>query len=121
MKLLVVDDSVVARKRITACVQELDIDTIVYATNGVDAVEKFELIKPDIVTLDMTMPQMDGMTCLGKMMEINPDANVIIISALKDKETGLDAMLKGARAYLSKPFSEEDIQVAFDKIFSKMK
>lgn len=120
MKLLIVDDSLVARKTINAFLKSYnDIEVAGYATNGVEALEKFNELQPDLVTMDITMPEMDGITCLEKMLEINPNTKVLIVTALSDKETGLEAVIKGAKGYLSKPMKPEEFKEAFDKMLEK--
>ncbi|MDR3237823.1 MAG: response regulator [Spirochaetia bacterium] len=110
MKLLIVDDSNIMRKAIGKYLSEFNLEIVGNAENGEKAVELFKEHLPDLVTLDITMPRMDGLTCLSKMMEIKPDARVLIISALKDNATAIQAVKLGARGFLSKPFNEKTLQ-----------
>jgi len=110
MKMLIVDDSFVIRKTIEKYAAELGIQHILTASNGEDAIRIFEAESPSLVTLDITMPGMDGIECLEKIMNINSSARVIIITALKDNATGLLALKKGAAGFLLKPFSPEQIR-----------
>lgn len=110
MKMLIADDSFVIRKTIEKYAKELGINDIFTAMNGMEAVRIFEAESPGLVTLDITMPEMDGIECLDEIMKINPEARVIIITALKDKATGLLALKKGAAGFLLKPFTPEQIR-----------
>lgn len=116
MKLLIVDDSNIIRKAIHKYVQKYNLDSIEQANDGSSALEIFKKTLPDIVTMDITMPKMDGLTCLTEMLKIKPDAKIIIISALGDKATALDAMEKGAYTFISKPFPEEKLDEVIEKI-----
>lgn len=110
MKMLIVDDSFVIRKTIEKYAAELGIKNILTANNGREAIRIFQAESPSLVTLDITMPEMDGIECLDEIMSINPAAKVIIITALKDNSTGLLALKKGATGFLLKPFTSEQIR-----------
>lgn len=118
-RLLIVDDSSVMRRTIEKNLQNYDLEIIGQAANGVEAVQMVMDEKPDVVTLDITMPEMDGIACLEEIMKINPDTKVMIITALADKLTGLTALDKGARGFMYKPVNSEDLSRAFDKLLKK--
>lgn len=108
--MLVVDDSTIIRKKITQVLrQNPEIQEIATAGNGTQALECFATLCPDIVTLDITMPEMDGLSCLRIMMDQNPECMVLIISALNDVETGLKALKLGAKGYINKPFRNGEL------------
>jgi two-component system chemotaxis response regulator CheY len=86
------------------------------AADGEAAMRLFSLHLPDVVTLDITMPKMDGLACLDKMLALKPDTKILVISALKDPVTGLQALKKGARGFLAKPFTAEQLQNEMDEI-----
>lgn len=109
MKLLIVDDSNVMRRVIEKFLQQFNLDLVGTAGDGLKALEMVKAHKPDLITLDITMPLMDGLSCLEQIMVINPDAKVIVISALKDQATALQAIKKGASAFLPKPFTQEEL------------
>ena len=119
MRLLIVDDSSVMRRTIEKNLNEYDLEIIGMASNGSDALEIVEQEKPDVITLDITMPEMDGITCLESIMKIHPEAKVMIITALSDKLTGLIALDKGARGFLYKPVNAKDLEKAFDKLLKR--
>lgn len=118
-RLLIVDDSSIMRRTIEKHLGAYDLEIIGMAANGKEAVEMVEQEKPDVVTLDITMPEMDGITCLEKIMAIHPTAKVMIITALSDKLTGLIALEKGARGFLYKPVNADDLAKAFDKLLKR--
>lgn len=118
-RLLIVDDSSVMRRTIEKNLQEYDLEIIGEASNGVEAIEIVKDEMPDVITLDITMPEMDGIACLEEIMKIHPEAKVMIITALSDKLTGLTALDKGARGFMFKPVNSQDLARAFDKLLKK--
>jgi two-component system, chemotaxis family, chemotaxis protein CheY len=106
MKLMIVDDSSIIRRAIGKYLAPLGLDLAATASDGQEALDRFREVKPDLVTLDITMPQMDGLTCLAQMVGIDPQARIIVISALSDPATGLKALKLGAKSFLPKPFTE---------------
>ena len=116
--LLVVDDSLIMRKAIIKYLEDFNIEIVGTANNGDKALALFREHNPDVVTLDITMPGIDGLYVLEEMIRINKSAKIIVITALSDKETGLKAINMGARSYLSKPFSQKKLQEIFAKMIS---
>ena len=115
MKLLVVDDSNIVRSRIARIVQRgaLGAVTIVgMARNGEEALRVAHQTAPDIVTMDLTMPEMDGLACIPALLEMHPRAHILVISALNDKSTAIRALRLGARGFLPKPFDDDGLQLA---------
>lgn len=115
MKLLVVDDSNIVRSRIARIVQRgaLGSVTIVgLARNGQEALRVARQTPPDVVTMDLTMPGMDGLACIPALLEIHPRAHILVISALNDKSTAIRALRLGARGFLPKPFDDDALQLA---------
>jgi len=110
MKILIVDDSNIIRRAIEKYLHEFELECVGTAGDGESALVLFREYLPDIVTLDITMPRMDGLSCLEKIMQIKPDTRVLIISALKDAATGLQAVRKGARGFLAKPFTQQELK-----------
>lgn len=116
MKLLIVDDSAIIRSRIARILSDSrlkSIDVVGMAQNGMEAISLFLQNTPDIVTMDITMPKMDGVDCTEKMISLYPECNILVISALSDKATALKALKKGARGFLYKPFTDEELIAAF--------
>jgi two-component system chemotaxis response regulator CheY len=109
MKIMIVDDSSIMRRAIGKYLSPLGLDLVASASNGQEALERFRETRPDLVTLDITMPQMDGLTCLAQLLAEAPGLKVLVISALSDPATGLKALKLGARAFLPKPFTEKQL------------
>lgn len=117
-KLMIVDDSNIIRNRIQRAYQGNNFILVATASNGADAVEKFKLHKPDVVTMDLTMPKMDGLQCIEQIVAIDSKVRVLVVSALSDKATGIQALALGAGGFLCKPFSEEELVEALNELVS---
>ena len=111
-RLLIVDDSSTVRRSIERHILSERVTEIYQAANGREAMELFERYRPEFVTMDLTMPEMDGLTCISKMMALKPDTRLMVISALGDAETAIEAVERGANEYVVKPFSVEDLNLA---------
>ncbi len=104
---LVADDSQFARKNVAAIVAKLGGSIVGEAKNGVEALELFSSLSPDLVLLDITMPQLDGIGTLRAIMERNPGAKVVIISSLGNKDMVWKAIGLGAKSFLTKPLNAD--------------
>ena len=111
-KLMIVDDSNIMRRRIERSNQFEELELVGTAGNGVEALELFKKTDPDVVTMDLTMPQMDGIECISKLVALKPAIRILVISALADKATAVEAMEKGANGFLNKPFSDRQLNEA---------
>lgn len=110
--LMIVDDSMVFRNRIQRLATGGDLpglSVVALAANGMDAIELARRHQPDAVTMDLTMPLMDGPECLAALRELLPQARVLVVSALSDRSTALKAMTNGAHGFLLKPFSDRQL------------
>lgn len=119
MKLLVVDDSNIIRSRIARIALHprlKDMTIIGLARNGSEAIEICARHTPDVVTMDLTMPEMDGNTCISELIRRHPALNILVVSALSDKATAIDALTRGARGFLYKPFTDEQLANALLEI-----
>lgn len=108
-KMLIVDDSMIIRNKIARLPNNSPYKIVGKAKNGVEAVDLFRSLKPDIVTMDLTMPEMDGLECIQELIKIDPNVQILVISALSDKATGIKALEYGANGFLIKPFSDEEL------------
>ena len=111
-KLMIVDDSNIMRRRIERSNQFEELELVGTAGNGVEAIEMFKKMDPDVVTMDLTMPQMDGIECISKLVAMKPAIRILVISALADKATAVEAMEKGANGFLNKPFTDRQLNEA---------
>ena len=114
--LLIVDDSSIIRKAISLYLEDFDLEVVGTANNGTTALKLFKELKPDFVTLDISMPGIDGFQVLKDMAKIENNAKIIVITALADKATGIKALKLGAVNYLIKPFSPEKLKNLFKRI-----
>ncbi|HYL03227.1 MAG TPA: response regulator [Steroidobacteraceae bacterium] len=112
LKLLIVDDSNIMRRRIERSQQFEELELVGTAGNGVEAIELFKKTDPDVVTMDITMPQMDGIECIAQLVALKPAVRILVISALADKATAVEAMEKGANGFLNKPFTDRQLNEA---------
>jgi two-component system chemotaxis response regulator CheY len=115
-KLMIVDDSNIMRRRIERSQQFEDLQLVGTAGNGLEALELFKKTDPDVVTMDLTMPQMDGIECIGRLVMLKPTVRILVISALADKATAVEAMEKGANGFLNKPFTDRQLNEAFAEL-----
>jgi len=115
MKLLIVDDSLVIRNKINRGLLK-EFDSVSRASNGVEALEIVKRERPDIITMDLTMPEMDGVECIEHVMEVAPQTYILVISALADKATAVKALMLGANGFLCKPFTEQELTEAIAKV-----
>jgi two-component system, chemotaxis family, chemotaxis protein CheY len=118
LRLMVVDDSNVIRSRIArvAGADRLNAQIVGLARNGVEAVRLCAQHQPDLVTLDLTMPEMDGIDCVEELVRIKPDIRVLVVSALSDKATALQAIKRGANGFLFKPFTDDQLVHALKEL-----
>jgi two-component system, chemotaxis family, chemotaxis protein CheY len=106
LTLLVVDDSQFARNRIQRAVALRHVGRVVHAANGREAIEAFRREQPDLVTMDLTMPELDGIAATTEMVRLRPDVRILVVSALADKATAIEALKRGACGFLLKPFDD---------------
>ena len=116
MKLMIVDDSNIMRRRIERSQQFEELELVGTACNGLEAIEMFRKMDPDVVTMDLTMPQMDGIECIENIVKIKPAVRILVISALADKATAVEAMEKGANGFLNKPFTDRQLNEAIAEL-----
>ncbi len=118
LKLLIVDDSNIMRRRIERSQQFEELQVVGTAGNGIEALEMFHKTNPDMVTMDLTMPQMDGIECISKLVQLKPAVRILVISALADKATAVEAMERGANGFLNKPFTDRQLNEAIAELMS---
>lgn len=113
MNMMIVDDSKVMRQMIMAvCKQFNGITIVATATDGQEAINSFRRLKPHLVTMDLTMPNLDGVQAIKEIIKIEPNVKILVISALSDQETALESISEGAKGFLYKPFSKEELTEA---------
>ncbi|HWT73520.1 MAG TPA: response regulator [Mobilitalea sp.] len=115
-KILLVDDSKTSRKILKGILEENGHEVIGEAINGEDGIAKFKELKPDITTMDITMPVLDGLEALRQIMEYNKNAKVVMVTAAGQKTKMVDAIKYGAAEFLAKPFESTQIISIIKKI-----
>lgn len=115
-KLMIVDDSRIIRRKIARCIEEHNLEVIGRASNGLEAVEIFKEACPELVTMDLTMPEMDGIECVEKLVNLDPRVKILVVSALADKATAIEALKKGANGFLCKPFTDRELSDALQEL-----
>jgi len=115
-KLLIVDDSNLIRKKIAREFDQSKFELVGSAEDGEVALALFLQHSPQVVTMDITMPHVDGIECIENLVAVQPDVKILVISALNDKATGMEALEKGAMGFINKPFTENEIIEALDAL-----
>jgi len=110
MKILVVDDSGLSRKKITKILENLGHKVIAQAENGQEAIEKFKEFNPDYIMMDLEMPIKRGDEATAEIFKLNKDVNIILITSIVDKKETLKLMRMGIRDILQKPITEEQLK-----------
>lgn len=107
--ILVVDDVAFVRKTLTEILTQAHYQVIGEASDGAEAIRKFETLHPDLVTMDIVMPQMSGIDAIKRIIGIEKNAKVIIISAMGQETLVMEAINVGAKDFILKPFSAKDV------------
>ncbi len=115
-KILVIDDSRTSRKVLRNILEEKGHEIIGEAVNGEEGFKLFKELQPDLVTLDITMPVLDGIEALELIMDYNKEAKVIMVTAAGQKKKMVEALKFGASEFISKPFEPEQIITIISKV-----
>lgn len=115
-KILIVDDSKMSRKMLRTILEGIGHDIVGEASNGEEGLTLYEKLHPDAVTMDITMPEMDGISSLKKIMEYDKDAKVIMITAAGQSSKLMDALKSGAKEFICKPYEPEQIINAMNEV-----
>lgn len=113
---LIVDDAAFMRVTIKNMLEKNGYSVVGEAENGKVAVQKYHELKPDIVTMDITMPEMDGLAALKSIIQINPEAQIVMMTAMGQQGMVKDAVMAGAKGFIVKPFKEETVISALKKL-----
>ncbi|ERI09221.1 response regulator [Aneurinibacillus aneurinilyticus] len=114
-RVLIVDDAAFMRMMIKEILSKNGYDVVGEASDGAQAIEKYQELTPDLVTMDITMPEMDGITALKEIKKINPSAKVIMCSAMGQQAMVIDAIQAGAKDFIVKPFQADRVIEAIKK------
>lgn len=113
--ILVVDDAAFMRLMLKDILTQNGFTVVAEAANGADAVELYKKVKANLVTMDITMPDMDGITAIKKIREFDPEARIIVCSAMGQQAMVLEAIQSGAKDFIVKPFDAERVIDAVQK------
>lgn len=108
-KIMIVDDAAFMRKRIRNILLKHGYEVVAEGENGREAVEFYKQHNPDLVTMDITMPEMDGLEALQKIMEMDPRAKVVMVSAMGQQSMVIKAIKSGAKDFIVKPFEPDRV------------
>lgn len=114
--ILIVDDSRTSRKILKGILEGEGYDVVGEATNGQEGYDRYVELKPDVVTMDITMPVLDGIEALKKIKSEYPDAKVVMVTAAGQKTKMVEAVQNGASEFVSKPFEPEQLKKIIDKV-----
>lgn len=109
LKILVVDDSLITVRRLSAMVETMGHRVVATASSGTEAVQAYRAFHPDVVTMDITMPGMDGIEATRQILGEFPDAKVIVVTSIGQEHTVIDALDAGADGYVLKPVREDKL------------
>ncbi|WP_027108648.1 response regulator [Lacticigenium naphthae] len=115
-KVLVVDDAAFMRIKLKDILNKNGYEVVAEAANGEEAIEQFKSSQPDLVTMDITMPEMDGIEALKAIKQIDGSATVVMCSAMGQQSMVMDAIRAGASDFIVKPFDTERVIKALDKV-----
>jgi two-component system chemotaxis response regulator CheY len=113
---LIVDDAAFMRISIKNMLTKNGYDVVGEAENGLVAVEMYKELQPDIVTMDITMPEMTGLDALKEITKIDPSSKIVMVSAMGQEAMVRDAIVSGAKGFIVKPFKEDGIVAALKKL-----
>ncbi|MFP4660985.1 MAG: response regulator [Halanaerobiales bacterium] len=117
-RVLVVDDAAFMRMMIKNILVDGGFEIVGEAENGRDAIDAFRDLRPDLVTMDITMPEMDGIDAVKAILEIDRNAKIIMCSAMGQQAMVIDAIQAGAKDFVVKPFKPDRVLAAIGKLFN---
>ena len=115
-KILIVDDSRTSRKMLRNILESNGHEIIDEAVNGQEGVQKFQALKPVVVTLDITMPVVDGVEALKMIKALDPESKVVMVTAAGQKNKMIECIKAGANEFLTKPFEQQEIVDVINKM-----
>jgi len=116
---VIVDDAIFMRTLLRKVIEQVDGYTVIAeASNGIEDIEAARKYKPDIMTLDITMPEMDGIVALPKIVEASPRTKIIVVSAMGQQSMVIDAIKMGAKDFIVKPFEKYKIYQTIQNVLS---
>ncbi|MFX1425485.1 MAG: response regulator [Promethearchaeota archaeon] len=119
---MIVDDAAFTRNMLKSIISKIEeIEVVGEAANGVEAISLYKKLNPDLVTMDLVMPEKGGIEATEEILKINPSALIVVVSALGQEALVLEAAKKGAKDFIQKPFKSEQILEVMDRILKNKK
>lgn len=119
LKVLIVDDSLIIRKKIIKIVEKLGHEVVYGAKNGQEAIDSYVSKKPDLVTMDITMPDMDGITAVQNIIKNDANAKIIMVTSHGQEDMVIKSIQAGAVGYILKPITEDKLARAIGEVYIK--
>ena len=116
VRVLVVDDAVFMRRMLSDILKNAGYEVVAEAVNGKDGVEKYQKIKPDLVTMDIIMPEMTGIDAVKEIVGEDKDAKILIVSAMGQQQLVVEAIQAGAKDFIVKPFEASRVLSAVERL-----
>jgi two-component system chemotaxis response regulator CheY len=117
-RVLIVDDAVVMRMMIKGILAKSGFDVVGEAQNGVEAVEKYVELRPDLVTMDVVMPEMDGIAAVKEILAHDPSARIVMCTSMGQQALVVEAIQAGAKSFITKPFQPPKIVETLNKVLA---
>lgn len=118
LRIMIVDDSLIIIKKLTQLLETLGHIVVATARNGKEAIEQYDFESVDLVTMDITMPEMDGIEATKAIIRTNPDAKIIMITSHGQEQMVIESIEAGARGYILKPFDAAKIKEVIVKVLT---
>ncbi|KKK43712.1 hypothetical protein LCGC14_0683990 [marine sediment metagenome] len=119
-KVLIVDDAMFIRRRLKKIVETIDSTKVVgEATNGEEAISLYKDLKPDLVCMDLVMPEKDGLKAIEEIIKFDKKAKIVVVSAMGQQSSVLEALGKGAKEFIQKPFRDDDVYTKIERLLKK--
>ncbi|MBI1820986.1 MAG: response regulator [Nitrospirae bacterium] len=116
-RVLIADDSNFLRNSLKSILEKLQFEVVGMVDNGLTAITKYKELKPDVVMIDMIMPQMGGLDCLKLLKKIDLNAVAVMVSSVSTQDTVVSCLKEGAKHYILKPFEESKVKQVMESIF----
>ena len=117
LKVLIVDDSLIIRKKVSKILENLGHEVVFDATNGQEAIDAYIKFKPDLVTMDITMPDMDGITAVKHIIKDDKEAKIIMVTSHGQEDMVIKSIQAGAVGYILKPINDEKLAQVIGEVF----
>lgn len=119
IRFLVVDDAIFMRTILKKMLEEAGYNVVGEAGNGAQAIEMAQKLQPDIITLDITMPEMDGIKAIEQILKVSPNSKIIMCSAMGHQSKVVEAVKAGAKDFIVKPFEKNRVLQAIHNVINK--